>query len=180
MVLIYTQKQGCYNEYMLKNYFRPNDKKELISDISFDWLDDNHIDLIIIDVDNTIVVKGSNQVDHKTDEWIKECVKRCDNVIICSNNTSSVAYDLSSRYSCFGFNLALKPFKIRLNRFIKQNNIKYTNACIIGDQLFTDIWLGKRFKFKTILVQLLNRQDYGLTKIFRFIEKNLLEEKYGK
>lgn len=165
---------------MFKNYFKPDEIKELISDISFDWIKDNHIDFMIIDVDNTLVIKGTNYIDEKTDVWLKQCISQCKYVVICSNNTSMVATELSKRYSCYGFNLALKPFKIRLNRFIKKNNIECTNACVVGDQLFTDIWLGKRYKFKTILVQLLDRQDYGLTKVFRFIEKILLEEKYGK
>jgi len=165
---------------MIKNYFQPDDIKELVSDVSFDWIKENEIDFLIIDVDNTLVIKGLNNVDYLVDKWLKECVNQCKTVLICSNNTSSVAIDLANRYGCFGFNLAFKPFKIRLNRFIYKNNIKYTNACVIGDQLFTDIWLGKRFKYKTILVQLLNRQDYGLTKLFRFIEAYILEKKHGQ
>lgn len=165
---------------MIKNYFKPDEIKDLISEISFDWIIENKIDFLIIDVDNTLVVKGTNQVDQLTNDWLIKCIKQCKTVLICSNNTSTVAHDLARRYGCFGFNLALKPFKIRLNRFISQNNIEYTNACVIGDQLFTDIWLGKRFKFKTVLVQLLDRQDYGLTKLFRFIEAFILEKKHGK
>lgn len=165
---------------MIKNYFKPDEIKEIISDISLDWIKENHIDFLIIDVDNTLVIKGTDHVDYVTEEWLIHCVKQCQTVLICSNNTSNVAYDLAKRYGCFGFNLALKPFKLRLNRFIHKNNIKYTNACVIGDQLFTDIWLGKRFKFKTVLVQLLDRQDYGLTKLFRFIEAFILEKKHGQ
>lgn len=165
---------------MIKNYFKPDEIKDVISDISIDWIINQKIDFMIIDVDNTLVVKGTNHVDDLTDKWLNECVKQCKTVLICSNNTSSVAFDLAYKYHCFGFNLALKPFKLRLNRFIKKNNIEYTNACVIGDQLFTDIWLGKRFKYKTILVQLLDRQDYGLTKVFRFIEALILEKKHDE
>ena len=165
---------------MIKNYFKPDEIKDVISDISIDWIINQKIDFMIIDVDNTSVVKGTNHIDDKTDKWSNECVKRCKTVLICSNNTSSVAFDLAEKYNCFGFNLALKPFKLRLNRFIQKNNIEYTNACVIGDQLFTDIWLAKRFKYKSILVQRLNRQDYGLTKLFRGIEKMLLEKKNDK
>ena len=165
---------------MIKNYFKPDEIKDVISDISIDWIINQKIDFMIIDVDNTLVVKGTNHIDDKTDKWLNECVKRCKTVLICSNNTSSVAFDLAEKYNCFGFNLALKPFKLRLNRFIQKNNIEYTNACVIGDQLFTDIWLGKRLKYKTILVQLLDRQDYGLTKLFRFIEAFILEKKHDE
>lgn len=162
---------------MIRNFFKPDDIKESISDISIDWIISHKIDFLIIDVDNTLVVKGTNIVNPSVDEWLKKCIKNCKTVLICSNNSSNVANDLAVKYQCYGFNLALKPFKSRLNRFIMKNNIEYTNACIIGDQLFTDIWLGKRFRFKTILVQLLNRQDYGLTKLFRFIEALILEKK---
>lgn len=180
MVLIYTQKTQWYNKIMLRNYFKPDLINETVSDVSFDWIIDNKIDFIILDVDNTLVVKGTDEVDEKTDLWLKELTKICKNVLICSNNTRNVAYRLSKRYSCYGFNLALKPFKFKVDSFIKRNHIQFTNGCIIGDQMFTDIWLGKRFKFKTILVLLINRHDYGLTKIFRMLESKLLEQKNDK
>jgi uncharacterized protein len=165
---------------MLSNYFKPDLKIERISDLTIEWIKENKIDFIIIDVDNTLVVKGTEIVDEKTDLWLKEISNLCKNVLICSNNTRNVAYRLSKRYSCYGFNLAIKPFKVKVNTFIKRNRIEYTNGCIIGDQLFTDIWLGKRFKFKTVLVQLLNRQDYGLTKISRYFENKILERENDK
>ena len=165
---------------MIKHYFQPDEIKELINDVSIDWIKSNKIDFLILDVDNTLVIKGDNHVDEATDKWLKECAQYCKTVLMCSNNMSHVAHDLSLKYNCFGINLALKPFKLRLSRFIRKNNIEYTNACVIGDQLFTDIWLAKRFKYKSILVQRLNRQDYGLTKLFRCIEKMLLEKKNEK
>lgn len=165
---------------MLRTYFKPDLITELIRDISLDWIKENKIDFIILDVDNTLVVKGTEIVDEKTDLWLKELTKICKTVLICSNNTRNVAYRLSKRYSCYGFNLALKPFRIKVDSFINRNQIYYTNGCIIGDQMFTDVWLGKRLKFKTILVLYLNRQDYGLTKIFRMIEAKLLEQKNDK
>jgi uncharacterized protein len=165
---------------MLKNYFKPDLTIKRISDLSIEWINENKIDFIILDVDNTLVVKGTDKVDEITDLWLKELTNVCKNVLICSNNTRNVAYMLSKRYSCYGFNLAIKPFKVKVDSFIKRNGIQYTNGCIIGDQLFTDIWLGKRLKFKTVLVQLIGRQDYGLTKISRYFEDKLLERENDK
>ncbi len=165
---------------MLNNYFKPDLMTECISDVTSEWILNNKIDFIIIDVDNTLVIKGTDIVDEKTDIWLKEITKICKTVLICSNNTRNVAYRLSKRYSCYGFNLALKPFKFKVQSFIDKNKINYSNGCIIGDQVFTDIYLGKRLKFKTVLVLLLDRQDYGITKLFRFIENKLLERKNDK
>lgn len=165
---------------MLSKFFEPDLTIKRISDLTIEWIKENKIDFVIIDVDNTLVVKGTEIVDEKTDFWLKELTIVCKNVLICSNNTRNVAYRLSKRYSCYGFNLAIKPFKVKVDTFIKRNGIQYTNGCIIGDQLFTDIWLGKRLKFKTVLVQLLERKDYGLTKITRYFEDKILERKNDK
>ena len=119
----------------MKNYFKPDEIKDLISEISFDWIIENKIDFLIIDVDNTLVVKGTNQVDQLTNDWLIKCIKQCKTVLICSNNTSTVAHDLAKRYGCFGFNLAIKPFKIRLNRFISQNNIEFSDEIMNSKNL---------------------------------------------
>ncbi|HET6785708.1 MAG TPA: YqeG family HAD IIIA-type phosphatase [Erysipelotrichaceae bacterium] len=165
---------------MLKNYFKPDLIKNHLSDVSIEWIKSNNFDFIILDVDNTLVIKGTEFVDEKTDNWMKELINSCNTILICSNNTRSVAYRLSKRYSCYGFNLALKPFKIKVNQFLKRNRIQYQNACVIGDQLFTDIWLGKRLGMHTVLIQSNNRKDYGLTKLFRWIENKLLEQENVK
>jgi len=165
---------------MLKNYFKPDLIKRQISDVSIEWIKSNNFDLVILDVDNTLVLKGTEIIDENTDNWMKELRNSCNTILICSNNTRSVAYRLSKRYSCYGFNLALKPFKIKVEQFLKRNRIEYKKACVIGDQLFTDIWLGKRLGIHTILIQSDRRKDYGLTKLFRLMENKLLEQENVK
>lgn len=165
---------------MLKNYFKPDLIKPQLSDVSIEWIKSNNFDLIILDVDNTLVIKGTEIVDEKSDKWMQELKNSCKTILICSNNTRSVAYRLSKRYSCYGFNLALKPFKIKVNQFLKRNQIKYQKACVIGDQLFTDIWLGKRMGIFTVLIHSDSRKDYGLTKLFRLLENKLLEQENVK
>lgn len=180
MVLIYTKKLGWYNNTMLKNYFKPDLIVKNVNDVSVDWIIQHEIDFVLLDVDNTLVIKGNEIVDDEIDKWLIHLVNNCKTVLICSNNTSRLAYRLSKRYSCFGFNLALKPFKYSVKKFIKENKINYSQACIMGDQVFTDIWLGKRFHFYTVLVQSKHKQDYGLTKLVRLFENKLLEQENDK
>jgi hypothetical protein len=165
---------------MLKNYFKPDLIKPQLSEVSIDWIKSNNFDFVILDVDNTMVIKGTDFIDEITDKWLIELKNSCNTILICSNNTRSVAYRLAKRYSCYGFNLALKPFKVKVNQFLKKNKIQYRNACVIGDQLFTDIWLGKRMGMHTVLIQSNYRKDYGLTKLFRLVENKLLEQENVK
>ena len=163
----------CYNDDMLKGYFKPDDIKKRIHLIDLDDLV-KKFDLIVLDVDNTLAVKGTVQIDVDTDRWLKALSEQGTHVLICSNNPTKAAKMIAERYHFDWLNLALKPFKFRFQRKLAQMNIVYQRGVWLGDQLFTDIWLGKRLGFYTIWIEPLSSDDYLSTRILRTIEKKVI------
>ena len=47
-------------------------------------------------------------------------------------------------------------------------------TALIGDQVFTDIWCGKRLKVKTILVKPISNKDFITVRIKRVFEKSVV------
>lgn len=158
---------------MLKGYFKPDDIKKRIHLINLDDLVER-FDLIVLDVDNTLAVKGTIHIDSETDQWLKALGEHGIHVLICSNNPTRAAKVIADTYHFDWLNLALKPFKFRFRHKLKLMNIKYQNGVWLGDQLFTDIWLGKRLGFHTILIEPLSTDDYLSTRILRAIEKKVI------
>ncbi len=134
---------------------------------------------LIFDIDNTLVHHGDNSTA-EIDKLFRTIQDLGFKTLLLSNNDEERVIrflkNINSLYICD----AQKPSPVNYLKAVEMMNISREQALFIGDQLFTDIWLAKRFKYKSILVQRLNRQDYGLTKLFRGIEKMLLEKKNDK
>lgn len=158
---------------MLKAYFRPDVIKKRIHEIDLVDLVER-FDLIVLDVDNTLAIKGTIQIDPETDRWLSALREMKPHVLICSNNPTLAAKVIAETYRFDWLNLALKPFKFRFQSKLKQMGVQYQKGVWLGDQLFTDIWLGKRLGFHTILIEPLSTNDYLSTRILRYIEKKVI------
>ncbi len=163
----------CYNDSMLKAYFKPDRVIKRINEIDLVDLV-KRFDLIVLDVDNTLAIKGTIQIDMETDRWLKTLSDLGVHVLICSNNPTRAAKVIADSYRFDWLNLALKPFKFRFQTKLKQMGLQYERGVWLGDQLFTDIWLGKRLGFHTILIEPLSTNDYLSTRILRYIEKKVI------
>ena len=163
----------CYNDFMLKAYFKPDAIKSRIHEIDLVDLV-KRFDLIVLDVDNTLAIKGTLQIDLETDRWLMALSDLAVRVLICSNNPTRAAKLIADTYHFDWVNFAFKPFKFRFLRKLKQMGIQHVKGVWVGDQLFTDIWLGKRLRFHTILIEPLSTKDYLSTRILRTIEKKVI------
>ena len=56
------------------------------------------------------------------------------------------------------------------DKILKKYDLKKDEVCIIGDQLFTDIYGGNKVGIKTCLVEPLTDIDFFLTKFTRRLE----------
>ena len=150
-----------------------------ITDIEIDYLKENNIKALILDVDNTLLDFDLKIVDGLKN-WHDEIRKNDIKSIILSNSNKTekvkmVADLLKIPYIKF----ATKPFKRGFK--LAQNNLEIPNEniAVIGDQIFTDVIGANRSNMFSILVEPLDRKDLLLTKIKRPLE-NLVIKKYLK
>ena len=112
---------------------------------------------LLIDVDGTLVNRKSNMIPKAVKNWIRES-KKLFSLYLISNNPSKkriakIAKELNIRYK---YN-ASKPRKKVTLFAIKEIGREPKNIAIIGDRIFTDIFVGNRCNIKTILVKRLKR-----------------------
>ena len=150
-----------------------------ITDITVEFLKENNIKALILDVDNTLIDIDRKPVDGLV-EWHEKIISAGIKTIILSNSNKldkiqKIANDLKIEYISFG----MKPLKRGFKKAINKLNLPAENIAAIGDQIFTDVIGANRCKIFPILVKPVAETDIWITKWKRPIE-NKIVEKYLK
>lgn len=159
-------------------FLKPTIYQKNIYCINYSNLKKQGIKCLVFDLDNTLGLISNKKCPLKTKKLLNK-LQNDFKVVICSNNRRKRIAPYLNDLGVEGISWSLKPSRRSL-RIIK-NKYKYDNSemCIIGDQLITDIFAGKRFGIKTVLVDPLGNKDLKITAINRIIE-NFIINKYEK
>ncbi len=157
----------------------PNAHFNNVREITINFLQNNKINALILDVDNTLIDYDKN-LSQDTVEWAEKLKKNKIKLYILSNTNKQekvkeVARKLQVDYIYF----AKKPMKSGFRRVQKILNEEPENIGVVGDQIFTDVVGGNRCKMFTILVEPIAEKDIWITLIKRPIE-NAIKKRYIK
>ncbi len=129
---------------------------------------------IIVDLDNTLVAWGKNEIDHKIIDWVKEAKMLEFKLCIVSNTNSKRVAELAKIFNIPYHSKYFKPLSIAFNNGLKILDTKKSETVVIGDQIFTDIWGGNILKLLTILVTPIVKKDSLGTFLHRNFEKIII------
>ena len=157
----------------------PNAHFNNVREITIDFLQNNKINALILDVDNTLIDYDRN-LSQDTVEWAENLKKNKIKLYILSNTNKQekvkeVAKKLQVEYIYF----AKKPLKTGFRKVQRILNEESVNIGVVGDQIFTDVVGGNRCKMSTILVEPIAEKDIWITLIKRPIE-NAIKKRYMK
>ena len=160
--------------------FYPHKTAKNVFELDADFYKDNGIKGVIFDIDNTLVT-------HDTvcpPEEILEYFAFLENMGI---KYSIVSNNYKERVDAFCKNLgvpyiarAWKPFKKNLKKICNIFKLKPNEVCLVGDQIFTDIYGGRRMKFYTVLVTAVGENETKFVAFKRIFEKAVMKEYYTK
>ena len=158
----------------------PNFHCNKITDITVDFLKENNIEALILDIDNTLLDFDLKMVEG-LEEWFNDVRDSGIRGYIVSNSNKEgkikmVAEKLNLPYISF----AIKPFKRGLIKAKEALQIEdNSKIAVIGDQIFTDVLGANRCKMFSILVEPLAEKDIFITKVKRPLE-NFVKQRYLK
>ena len=148
-----------------------------VTDITVDYLLDNGIKAMILDVDNTLIDFDKNMIEGLED-WIKK-IKEANIIPIIVSNTNklekvkTVANILEIDYIYF----AIKPLKRGFKKARKAlGNIEPEHIAVVGDQIFTDVIGANRCKMFPILVKPVGEKDHWMTRFKRPLEEKVIKK----
>ena len=159
--------------------FYPNGYFKKVSEISLEYLKENNIKGLILDVDNTLIDYYRN-MSEETVKWANNLKQNGIKMCILSNSekqekVKTVAEKLGLEYSYFG----MKPLKKGFKKAQKMLGLENNEIAAVGDQIFTDVIGSNRMQMYSILVEPIEEKDIWVTKLKRPIE-NYIKKKYLK
>jgi HAD superfamily phosphatase (TIGR01668 family) len=157
------------NNFLIKNLL-PDYRFKRIIDISPDFF--IKAELIIFDVDNTLVFSGTIKSTNEVIEWFAQIKNKYHCICISNNGTIfNRAKDIANLLGCEIFlSKHKKPFKKLWKEVKVKYNIDKANVFVVGDRMFTDILFGNLNGLTTILVNPLSSREHILIRIVRKIE----------
>ncbi|MGM9873619.1 MAG: YqeG family HAD IIIA-type phosphatase [Bacilli bacterium] len=128
---------------------------------------------LIIDLDNTLDCYKSDVPNEETKQLIQKLLEKNLNLIIISNNTKKRVSKYANELKVDYISSACKPFRFKIKKYLKNNNLVYNQTILIGDQLLTDIKVANKLKIKSIFVEKLVESDQWTTRFNRHFERKI-------
>ena len=155
----------------------PNLYCKRVTEITPEFLKENNIKALILDVDNTLIDFNRNVLEGLV-EWQQNMKANDIKTIILSNsNQYNKIKTVADILDISFIRLATKPLKRGFKKAQKILDLPAENIGVVGDQIFTDVLGANRCKMFSILVEPIAEKDYLITKIKRPLE-NLIIKKY--
>ena len=151
------------------NKLIPKMYQESIYKINYNNLKEKGIKCVLFDLDNTCVGYHEKKPTPRLKNLFKHLKKENLEVIIFSNAPQERLLPFQS-LGVICHPSSKKPFRHNFEKILKEYHYNKDEVCIIGDQLFTDIFGGNKVGITTILVDPLTNKDFILTKVFRSLE----------
>ena len=146
-----------------------------IYEIDYKKLKELGIKCLLFDFDNTCMGYKDKNLSNELITLFKK-LKKMGFFIIIFSNARNKRLNQFKEINIDYNSLSKKPLQIEFKKILTKYNYKKEELCIIGDQIFTDILGGNRFKIQTCLVDPLTNKDFIITKLFRQIEKRIIKK----
>ncbi len=145
-----------------------------VTDISPEYLQQQGIAGLILDIDNTLTTHDNPIPSEGVAHWLELMREGGMKMIVLSNNhgprVEPFAKILGLDYMAEG----KKPLTSGFKRCAAALGLKKEQLCIIGDQIFTDVLGGNLYGCHSILVEPIQPEKTAFFKFKRFLEKIIL------
>jgi len=150
-------------------------------EVELEKLKELGVKAILLDLDNTIVLGGENEVPQRVRAWIEKAKRKGFKLCIFSNTLKikrlwRISRDVEMPYVKGKF----KPRRGGLRKALNFLGVKQKESAMIGDRLLTDIWGGNRVGMWTILVKPLEGGMGVMTRLLYYLERFLLRLAIGE
>ena len=130
-------------------------------------------ELIILDLDNTLVRYDMKMVPNRLHEFIDNLKSKGIEILLCSNSPYKRVSYFATHLKIDFISSAHKPLKSKTYKYLKSKGFLKKRILVVGDQVLTDLYLGKKLKVNALLVHPLYNKDRFSTRLKRPLDKML-------
>lgn len=125
----------------------------------------------LVDLDNTLLNWGDKALDPEVTGWVEDALEAGLKLCLLSNTRSRRAAHYAESLGIPWVGAAKKPSRRGARRALSMVGCDPKETAIIGDQLFTDILMGRRLGLYTILVRPGNLREQPWMRMVRLVER---------
>ena len=161
-------------------FLQPNYTTMCYRDLTPDFLKQEGIEVLILDIDNTLAPYEQLDPDDHIRNWLQQMADAGIKTALVSNNRKNrmtrfnATLNQPSRYS------ACKPLPFRGRKVMKALGGNKKNTAIMGDQVFTDVLFARTMGIRAILVPPIKDKTNRITRLKRYFEKGVLRRYYKR
>jgi uncharacterized protein len=155
----------------LGGFLRPDRTTRRLADISLEQLAAQGVRAIILDLDNTTLGYGRDDISTEVKAWTARALERGFSLVLLSNNFTKRAQRVSAELGIAAIAGALKPLPHGFARARALLGTSKAQTIVIGDQLFTDVLGARLAGLRAILTDPIEPKDWLGTRVLRFLER---------
>lgn len=150
-----------------------------ITHITPEFLRQQGIRALLLDVDNTLTAHGSQQLSQPVADWLEQMKAQGVRMVIVSNNLRRRVEPFARQLGLEYISMGCKPLPGGLARARHLLGVRRGQVALVGDQLFTDRLAGWLYGIRVLVVQPMTRDIKKGILFRRKLEKPFVE-KYFK
>lgn len=160
------------------SFFTPDLCIDKVTEIDLALLKRQQIKGLILDVDNTLTVHGSQDVGQPILDWLKQMADHGIRLTIVSNNFEKRVRPFADRLGLHFVSFSCKPMTWGFTRACRTLGLPKQEIAVVGDQIYTDIMGGNLKGMYTILVNPFQMEKKLLFRLKRWLEKIHIKKYY--
>ncbi len=160
---------------MLRRYFCPDVYLKSFRLVTPEFLAQHKIKALLLDIDNTLAPYELPEPTEEILDWFRALSQAGIKAAFVSNNHGGRVARFNEQIGILAFFRAKKPLRCGTKRAMKALGVSRDETAIMGDQVFTDVWAGRRMRIRTILVPPIRDRRDIFTAGKRLLERPILK-----
>ncbi|MBQ7173662.1 MAG: YqeG family HAD IIIA-type phosphatase [Clostridia bacterium] len=160
----------------MKKFFQPDALFSSFDKITPKYLSERGVRLLFTDVDNTLAPYELPEPDERVTAWLDSLKEAGITVVFLSNNHSDRLAIFNASLGLDAYSDCKKPFIGILKKIAKEKEIPLSACALLGDQIFTDIWAGKRLGILSLMVPPIKDKTTLFFRAKRRLERPVLKK----
>ena len=156
--------------------FHPDIKLNSIKEITPELLRKKGIKYALLDIDNTLVSYTSPVADDNARAFLAMLSECGIKYAFVSNNHKDRVEKFANEFGAVYVNDAAKPLLFGIKKAMQRIGAEKSQTVLIGDQVFTDVYAGKRAGVFTIMVDPIEAKETPFFAVKRYFEKIVLKD----
>ncbi len=140
----------------------PNRITDALTDLTPQFLEQEGINLLMLDFDNTIVPYTTSEPTEQMAAWLKTMAESNIPMCVVSNSHKDRVKVFCKAYGIDCITHANKPFSKGIKACLARYQMPPQSCALVGDQIFTDVLGANCAGVRSILVKAINNHNFWL------------------